>query len=140
MRVRLLVGMVVVVALGIGAAVAAAGTTNVKATLPWQLTPYDDPYEPQAQASVKGDVEAPANPYCEQGRKVELFRDGKKIGSASADRYGVWYLSIDPLVPGRYVAKTKKSRLPFKTNPVNCKAAKSKPVVITAEVVASVTS
>ena len=138
MRVRLLVGMVVVVALGVGAAVAPAAT-NVKATLPWLLTPYDDPYEPQAQASVKGDVEAPAQRYCEQGRRIELFRDGKKIGSAKADKYGVWYLSIDPLVPGRYVAKTKKSALPTKP-PVNCKAAQSKPVVITAEIVAEFTS
>jgi hypothetical protein len=140
MRARLLVGMVVVVALGIGAAVAPANVTNVKTSLPWQLTPYDDPYEPQAKASVKGDAEAPAQPYCEAGRKIELFRDGKKIGSASTDKYGVWYLSIDPLVPGRYVAKAKKSRLPSKTNPVNCKAAQSKPVVITPEIVAGVTS
>ena len=147
MRVGLLVGAVAFMVLGIGAALAPAHPTNVKTTLTMVLTPYDDPYEPQAQASVKGDTESPAQGYCSAGRKIELFRDGKKVGTSTGDKYGVWYMSVDPLLPGRYVAKTKQKKMPAsmqhatgKAHPLICKAAQSKAVVITPETVAGVTS
>jgi hypothetical protein len=129
MRKRVAVLFVVAVAvMAVGATLAPARVTNVKATVSIgsRISPTG--------VEFRGGVETRANPYCAQRRIVELFRDGKKVDQAETDRYGVWTGSVDGDGTGTYVAKVKRRQMPAAMQPqpgkahrIICKPAQSKP-------------
>ena len=114
-------------------ALASARTTNAKTSLQVALSEIRDPMG-NLVGSLRGDTVVPKQIYCEQKRKIEIFRDGQKIGSTESDRSGSWSFGLDPLESGTYVAKTKRILLPpsFKPNGnrVACGAAQSEPIVV----------
>ncbi|MGD9735356.1 MAG: hypothetical protein AB7V58_07090 [Solirubrobacterales bacterium] len=115
-------------AMVVGAAAPAYGTT-AKTVLSMAL---EEGVEPSGTefGTLRGDTTVASQRYCEQKRKIEVFRDGKKLGAAESDRYGNWTFSLNPLQSGSYVAKTKKTRLPIGDKPF-CSAATSKPLIVT---------
>jgi hypothetical protein len=127
MRARLLIGLVATVAMAVGATVPAYGLTANTVL----QTSMEEVLEPTGTrvGTLHGDTVVAAQHYCEQKRKIELFRDGKKLGTTESDRYGAWFFSLKPLEAGRYVAKTKKTQL---TGPIKavCSAAQSKPLIV----------
>ena len=126
MRTRLLVGALALVALVVTAA-PAYGTT-AKTVLQASMEEVLEPTGTRV-GTLHGATVVNSQVYCEQKRKIELYRDGKKIGTTESDRYGGWFFSLKPLESGRYVAKTKKTRLPIGDKPY-CSAAQSKPLIV----------
>jgi len=115
------------VALVVGATATAYGTT-AKTVLSMALEEGTEPSGTKFGV-LRGETAVASQPYCEQKRKIEIFRDGKKLGNTESDRYGNWTFSLNPLAAGSYVAKTKKTRLPIGDKPF-CSAATSKPLIV----------
>jgi hypothetical protein len=120
--------VVAIVVMAMGAALAPARVTNVKATVSIGSRVNESGVE------FRGGVETKSYSYCAQRRIVELFRDGKKVDQGETDRYGVWTASVKGDGTGTYVAKTKKRQMPAsmqkqpgKAHRIFCKAAQSKP-------------
>jgi hypothetical protein len=127
MRARLLVGALAMVAMVVGLAVPAYAMT-AKTVLEASMQEVLEPTGTRV-GTLHGATVVESQHYCEQKRKIELFLDGKKIGSTESDRYGGWFFSLKPLESGRYVAKTKKSRLSGMKG-VFCSAAQTKPLIV----------
>jgi hypothetical protein len=122
----------------LAAVVAQPAVSAQKAQVSNTVTAAWGPYEDPLTGAFKGSVTAPANRFCVEGRKVEVFHGGRKVGSAKADRYGSWAIVFSaPIQPGSYVAKVAKTKLPAslqktpgKAGAIYCKAASSKPVTV----------
>lgn len=116
----------------LGAGAALAAVTNVGTTVSLRFDPLE-----AGGGAFEGRLEARKDVRCSQGRRVDLFRDGAKVGSTKTEKYPDFSISLTSVPPGSYVAKVKKMRLPASLqakpgakNAIYCKAASSKPVVV----------
>lgn len=119
--------------LAVFAAVAPARVTNAANTIGIGYAPYQE----ASGGRFGGEIDSKANYHCEQSRKVELFYNGSKVGSAETEKYPQFTISLVSVPSGTYVAKIKRVKLPasLQTKPgkkhaIYCKAAQSKPVVV----------
>lgn len=115
------------------AAAAPARVTNVANTIGLGYAPYQE----VSGGRFGGEIDSKVNYHCEQTRKVELFYNGAKVGSAETQKYPQFTISLASVPSGTYVAKIKKVKLPasLQTKPgkkhaIYCKAAQSKPVIV----------
>ncbi|HSK49580.1 MAG TPA: hypothetical protein VK889_03700 [Solirubrobacterales bacterium] len=130
--------------LGLAMAVAIVATASMAALAPAHVTQVKTnisiSYRSNGEGggAFSGDLETPANRYCEQRRKIELYRDGAKVDSYETERYGSWTMGDRVLQPGTYYAKVLQGQLPAALQPepgkkhrIVCKGRVSKKLVVT---------
>ena len=108
--------------LAVFAAVAPAKVTNAANTVELRYGLYET-----GGGHFEGTINAPAYHGCEQFRRVDLYRDGTKVGTDKIEKYPGFSISLTSVPAGTYVAKIKKVKL---QKGVYCKAAQSKPITV----------